>query len=143
MGSGSGPDQVEDGIGGFLSGGRDVDGEAKEARVIAPVQQYLKIVHLGGSFVETHRALWWEESVEIVRKRRRGRISTKCMLFYSCTASLWKGLLSMLVELELVIIFNIVSTFILEPRAYPPLWRLDANLPNIYNLTPGTVSMMN
>ena len=41
MGSGSGPEQVEDGIGAFLSGGRDVDGEAKEARVIAPVQQYL------------------------------------------------------------------------------------------------------
>ena len=93
------PEQVEDGIGAFLSGGRNVDGEAKEARVIAPVQQYLKIVHLGGSFVETHRALWWEEPVEIVRKRRRGRISTKCMLFYSCTASLWKGLLSMLVEM--------------------------------------------
>ena len=57
--------------------------------------------------------------MEIVRKRRRGRISTKCMFFYSCNASLWKGLLSLPVELELVIIFNIVSTFILKTSSLP------------------------
>ena len=79
--------------------------------------------------------------MEIVRKRRRGRISTKCMFFYSCTASLWKGLLSLPVELELVIIFNTVSTFILEnlePTHHSGDW-----MPSIYNLTPRTVSMMN
>ena len=31
------PEQVENGLGAFLPGGLDVDGEAKEARVIAPV----------------------------------------------------------------------------------------------------------
>ena len=58
MGSGSGPEQVEDGIGGFLSGGRDVDGEAKEARVIAPVQQYLKILLLKQTVHSGGRSLW-------------------------------------------------------------------------------------
>ena len=42
------------------------------------------------------------------------------------------------VELELVIIFNIVSTFILEnlePTHHSGDW-----MPSIYNLTPGTLS---
>ena len=45
------------------------------------------------------------------------------------------------VKLELVIIFNTVSTFILEnlePTHHSGDW-----MPSIYNLTPRTVSMMN
>ena len=52
------PEQVEDGIGAFLPGGRDVDGEAKEARVIAPVQQYLKILLLKQTVHSGGRSLW-------------------------------------------------------------------------------------